>query len=58
MALKSFVDIPSDSHFPLENLPFGVFKPHDGPARVGVALGQHVVDLSVLEEAGHLRAIR
>ncbi len=57
MALKSFVDIPSDSHFPLENLPFGVFKPHDGPARVGVALGQHVVDLSVLEEAGHFRAV-
>jgi fumarylacetoacetase len=52
MPLKSFVDIPSDSHFPLENLPFGVFKPHDGAARIGVALGEHVVDLSELERAG------
>jgi fumarylacetoacetase len=52
MALKSFVDIPSDSHFPLENLPFGVFKPRDGPARVGVALGDYVVDLWELERAG------
>lgn len=57
MALKSFVDVPSDSHFPLENLPFGVFKPRDGPARVGVALGDCVVDLSVLEEAGHFREL-
>jgi fumarylacetoacetase len=53
MAVKSFIDVPSDSHFPLENLPFGVFKPRDGSARIGVALGEYVVDLSVLEEAGH-----
>src|SRR5207302_8124212 len=57
MPLKSFIDIPRDSHFPLENLPFGVFKPRDGKARIGVALGEHVVDLSVLEEAGHFREV-
>jgi len=55
MALKSFIDVPRDSHFPLENLPFGVFKPDEGAARIGVALGEHVVDLSVLEEAGQFR---
>src|SRR5437588_1086494 len=53
MPLQSFIEIPRDSHFPLENLPFGVFKPRDGKARIGVALGDYVVDLSVLEEAGH-----
>lgn len=53
MPLKSFIEIPEDSHFPLENLPFGVFKPRDGKARVGVALGEYVVDLSGLQEAGH-----
>src|SRR2546421_6444201 len=52
MSLKSFIDVPRDSHFPLENLPFGVFKPRDGAARVGVALGEDVVDLSELEAAG------
>ena len=52
MPLKSFIDVPRDSHFPLENLPFGVFKPRDGAARVGVALGEDVVDLSALEDAG------
>jgi fumarylacetoacetase len=53
MALKSFIDIAPDSHFPLENLPFGVFKPRDGDARIGVALGDYVVDLAALQEAGH-----
>ena len=58
MALKSFIDVPRDSHFPLENLPFGVFKPRSGPARVGVALGEYVVDLAVLEEAGQFRDLQ
>jgi len=53
MALKSFIDMAPDSHFPLENLPFGVFKPRDGDARIGVALGDYVVDLAALQEAGH-----
>src|SRR5947209_4992135 len=53
MPLRSFIDIPGDSHFPLENLPFGVFKPGDGAARVGVALGEHIVDLGMLEAEGY-----
>ena len=52
MPLKSFIDIPADSHFPLENLPFGVFKPRDGAARIGVAVGDYVVDLVALESGG------
>ncbi|HCP92162.1 MAG TPA: fumarylacetoacetase [Spartobacteria bacterium] len=54
MPLKSFIDVASDSRFPLENLPFGVFKPRNGAPRVGVAIGEYVVDLSVLEEKGLL----
>lgn len=55
MPLKSFIEIETDSHFPLENLPFGVFKPGDGKARIGVALGEFVVDLAALESNGLLR---
>jgi fumarylacetoacetase len=58
MALKSFIDVPRDSHFPLANLPFGVFKPGEAAARVGVALGEYVVDLSVLGEAGQFRDLQ
>ena len=57
MALRSFVEIAPDSHFPLENLPFGVFKPRGGRPRVGVAIGEYVVDLSILEEGGHFKRL-
>lgn len=53
--LRSFIDVSPDSHFPLENLPFGVFKPREGHARPGVAIGELVLDLSALEAKGLLR---
>ncbi len=49
LSLRSFVDVPSDSHFPIQNLPFGVFRPSAGLSpRIGVAIGDAVLDLSVL----------
>jgi fumarylacetoacetase len=54
--MKSFIDVAPDSHFPIQNLPFGVFKPSNGSARVGVAIGDFVLDLSVLEERGHFQS--
>ena len=54
--MKSFIDVAPASHFPIQNLPFGIFKPAQGAARVGVAIGDFVLDLSVLEELGHFRS--
>jgi fumarylacetoacetase len=54
MPLKSFIAVARDSHFPIQNLPFGIFKPRDGAPRVGVAIAEYVVDLAVLEEKGLL----
>ncbi len=52
-AVRSFVHVAPDSHFPIQNLPFGVFRPARGSRpRVGVAIGDLVLDLAVLEEAG------
>ncbi|MGB0650630.1 MAG: fumarylacetoacetase [Rhodothermales bacterium] len=53
--MTSFVEIPEGCDFPLENLPFGVFTPagSDQP-RPGTAIGQWVVDLKALQEAGLL----
>jgi fumarylacetoacetase len=53
--LLSFVDASPESHFPLQNLPYGVFRPQDGKARPGVAIGDLVLDLAVLEEGGFFR---
>ena len=53
--LKSFVHVAPDSHFPLQNLPYGVFSTRaDGSPRAGVAIGDRILDLAVLEEAGLL----
>lgn len=52
---NSFIEVAPNSHFPIQNLPFGVFKPGREKARVGVAIGEFVLDLSVLEERGHFR---
>jgi fumarylacetoacetase len=52
-ALRSWVPVAPESHFPIQNLPYGVFR-RDGEARVGVAIGDQVLDLSVLEAAGLL----
>jgi fumarylacetoacetase len=54
-ALRSWANVPPDSHFPIQNLPFGVFRRRTGgPATVGVAIGEQVLDLSVLERHGLL----
>ncbi len=54
-ALKSFITVAADSHFPIQNLPFGIFSPTatEDP-RAGVRLGDQVVDLSVLQDCGLL----
>lgn len=46
---KSWVEVPGDSDFPIQNLPFGVFRTAINPApRVCTAIGGYVVDLAVL----------
>ncbi|CAG8622756.1 5914_t:CDS:10, partial [Scutellospora calospora] len=47
--MKSFIEVSSDSHFPIQNLPFGIFS-HDGnlSSRVGVAIGDQILDLMVI----------
>src|SRR3954468_9912602 len=57
LSLKSFVEVAPDCHFPIQNLPFGVFSPDADPApRVGVAIGDLILDLAVLEDSGLLTA--
>ena len=53
---QSFIAVAPDSDFPLQNLPYGVFQPQGEAARVGVAIGEQVLDLAALEAAGVLQA--
>ena len=57
--LTSFIDIATDSDFSIHNLPYGIFSETKDAAsnnnrRAGVAIGEHVLDLSVLESEGLL----
>jgi fumarylacetoacetase len=48
----SWVDVAPDSDFPVENLPYGSFSTAGGPQRIGVAIGDQVLDLApVLDDA-------
>ena len=53
-SLRSWIEIPSDSDFPIQNLPFGIFKTQSSNCRGGVAIGDQVLDLSVLNKLGFL----
>ena len=54
-SLRSFIDVAPESHFPIHNLPYGVFKTSaTSPPRIGVAIGDEVLDLAVLAEKGLL----
>ncbi|MDB4104294.1 fumarylacetoacetase [Salibacteraceae bacterium] len=51
---QSWVEIPEDSDFPIQNLPFGILSRNGGIKKVGVAIGNYAVDLSALYDFGYL----
>jgi fumarylacetoacetase len=56
-AARSFVPVAADSHFPLQNLPYGMFSPTlRDDARAGTRIGDFVLDLAVIQNAGLLDA--
>ena len=54
----SWIDSANDpgTDFPLQNLPYGVFSIGGGAPRCGVAIGDRIVDLAAVEQAGKLDA--
>ncbi|MFQ4144210.1 fumarylacetoacetase [Chlorogloeopsis sp. ULAP02] len=59
--LRSWVESANhkDTDFPIQNLPFGVFRPLGSaePARIGVAIGDQILDLSKCYQAGLLQEL-
>jgi fumarylacetoacetase len=56
--LKTWVQVPNQSDFTIYNLPFGIFKNKRHSPRIGVAIGDKIVDLSALQEAGFFHDIK
>ena len=56
--MTSWVEVPDGSPFPVTNLPYGVFSTAGHGRRVGVALGEGIVDLAPLAAADALEIER
>lgn len=52
--LQSWVQVETNSDFPIQNLPFGIFRINGKHPRVGVAIGSYVLDIFELHAAGLL----
>jgi len=46
LALKSFIEYDGESHFPLENIPFGCYKSASGKNHCCTRIGDKIIDLA------------
>ncbi len=53
-ALRSWVPVPANSDFPIQNIPFGIGEWNGDGLRPLTRVGDTIVDLSILAEAGLL----
>jgi len=51
---RSWVEVPSNSDFSMQNIPFGIFRSNDGTPKAATAIGNSVLDLATLQEEGLL----
>ena len=51
--LTTWVDVPGHSDFTIYNLPFGIYSTSSKKKRIGVAIGDLILDLRALAEVGH-----
>ena len=51
-ATSSWVKYDKDTHFPIQNIPFGVFQNGKGENHIGTAIGDFVLDLYQVSKAG------
>lgn len=57
-SLTSWIDVASQSDFPIQNLPFGIFKTQSSSPRIGIAIGDQVLDLAILNKLGFLENLK
>ncbi len=52
--LKSWIEVSENSDFPIQNIPFGVYKSKDGNIAVATRIGDTVIDLFKLGQLDYL----
>jgi len=57
-ALKTWLEIPENSDFPIQNIPFGVFRKPGQDARCASRIGNYVIDLAAMTELGYFNDLQ
>ena len=55
---KTWLEVPENSDFPIQNIPFGVFITKDDIITIGTRIGDTVIDLGALHQLGYFKGIR
>lgn len=55
--LQTWVNVPDNSDFTIYNLPYGIFKTESKKPRVGVAIGQSILDLHEVHKLGFFKEL-
>jgi len=55
--IKSWIKVPANSDFPIQNIPFGVFITKDDIVTIGSRIGNKAIDLAALHQLGYFEGI-
>jgi len=54
---KSWVTVPDNSDFPIQNIPFGVFLTKEDVITIGTRIGDYAIDLGALQQLHYFEGI-
>lgn len=54
---KTWLEVPANSDFPIQNIPFGVFLTRDDIITIGTRIGDSAIDLGALHQLGYFDGI-
>lgn len=54
---KTWLEIPKNTDFPIQNIPFGVFLTRDDVITIGTRIGDYAIDLGALHQLGYFEGI-
>jgi fumarylacetoacetase len=54
---NSWLEVPSNSDFPIQNIPFGVFLTKENVVTVGTRIGDYAIDLGALQQLNYFSGI-
>ena len=54
---KSWISVPENSDFPIQNIPFGVFLTKEDVITIGTRIGDSAIDMGALQQLGYFEGI-